>query len=270
MKNIKKLSLIALAISPLTSLAFIPNVVRHTNLKRCSLNNEEVIFFSPKKEGFIGIPKYFKYSKELFETNTLKAFPLWSFIERLDSFDGEHYFSDYAKNICKVLDVKYEDVIPNSEEANYLNVSNFINKKLKELEEKNVKTKEVDFILKDYVDNVKSYWESKEKFYENVKNYLKKVLEKINIQLNNFVNKYKEIVLKEKYDYIEKLNKELEWAKKKEQEAKKGFENAGHIDLHNRMRKEWNAFTEEVRKIKKDIEKNYENINNIKLIEYKA
>ncbi|MBQ7749419.1 hypothetical protein IJR75_02410 [bacterium] len=77
MKITKKILISSLVITPLTTLAFVPSIVRNTNLKQYSLNSEEdIVFFSPKKENFIGLPKFFKYCKVLFEPKTLKAFPL--------------------------------------------------------------------------------------------------------------------------------------------------------------------------------------------------
>lgn len=270
MKITKKILISSLVITPLTTLAFVPSIVRNTNLKQYSLNSEEdIVFFSPKKENFIGLPKFFKYCKVLFEPKTLKAFPLWCFVERLDSFDGVHYFNDYATHLSKVFGIKYDDIVPNDEEANYVNVSQFIKKKLKEIEKQKIETKDVDFILKDYVDDVEYYSKSKQMFYENIKAYLKNIENEIRSQLLKFEVEYKDIVLKEKKEYIEKLKEELNWI---ENLIDKLIHKSEHSGIQNSFTRKWeeiNYFKNEERKLKTQLSEEEKNLAKIKLIEYK-
>ena len=63
--------------------------------------------------------------------------------------------------------------------------------------------------MKDYIDNIEDYYKSKEQFFNNIKEYLSKMKSDITFQLNRFVDKYKEIVLEDRRNYLNKLKEEL-------------------------------------------------------------
>ena len=270
MKNIKKLFVSALGFIPLSILTLTPNkIVRNNKIANYSKKEDDIVFFVPEKKGFISLPKTFKYCEELFEIKTLRAFPLWCFVERIDSFDGKHYFKDYANDLSKLLDIEYTDIVPNNEEANFINVVGFINKTITEIENKLIKTEKVDFIMKDYIDDISGYYSSKEQFFNNIKKYLLKMKNDITSQLNRFVDKYREIVLEDKRNYLNKLKEELNWIKDLLAKLKDKAEHSGTKDWWERNWNEYRYYEAEERKLEEQIKKEYEKRDEIKIIEYK-
>lgn len=270
MKNIKKLFVSTLGFIPLSILTLTPNkIVRNNKIANYSKKEDDIVFFVPEKEGFISLPKTFKYCEELFEVKTLKAFPLWCFVERIDSFDGKHYFKDYANDLSKLLDIEYTDIVPNNKEANFINVVGFINKTIEEIKNRLIKTEKVDFIMKDYIDNIEDYYKSKEQFFNNIKEYLSKMKNDITSQLNRFVDKYREIVLEDKKHYLNKLEEELNWIKNLLAKLKDKAEHSGTKDRWERNWNEYRYYEAEERKLEEQIKKEYEKRDEIKIIEYK-
>lgn len=215
MKITKKILISALAISPLTTLAFIPSVVRPNEVKTCGTNTWKI-----KADSYLDNSDYANIIKKLikeFDINIIKfATSGYELVIEIENIKNSINYKIWEQENEVEQIEKYSPIAGKNKKEKLKELNKFyidcLNSKLKTLEE--IENKLFTIVMKDdYKESMKKYYSSealktvitkiKHVAYE-IKNTTDKCIEKINDkkvdekyqkEFDNLIEKQKELLI---------------------------------------------------------------------------